>query len=151
MPVGQQSCQHDEYTLSEDASASVEGVAESDKEGLVLAAQGQHVVPVGGFVVGGAGKGHQCEAGHGGLHKEGRWQRECDAGEGGSKESLHGQYPEALGTYQIDEGAPQWLDYPRCTEPAGVESDFLVAEFHVLVHDEGQGHDGEVGKSCGKV
>ena len=101
----------DNHALSENRGDAVEGAADADKGALVAFVQGEHIEAVSGDVVGCRSEGHDVKE----YQAQGESSRACGKGEGSEAqgdESLHREYPPALGAYDVHKGTPKWLDYP---------------------------------------
>lgn len=142
---------HHQHALPEDGGEAVEGAADAHEHGLLMVVKLEHVVAVGGDVVGGAAERHEGEKAERGLEPETRLERERHTAKGGADEQLHGHDPPALGLHQVDEGAPQGLDDPWQIEPAGVKGDFSVAQSQLLVEYERDGHHRHIGQSFREI
>ena len=144
-------CEQHQPSLSDDHADAVEGVADTHVEFLLLVGQSDDVEAVGGDVVGGTGEGDEHEHGERALQPEVGGHGECHERQGDAHDELHRHNPPALGLEVVDDGAPDGLDDPGQTEPAGVEGDLLVGESELLEHDEGDEHDGREGQCLAEI
>ena len=142
---------HHQHTLAEDGGQAVERGAYAHIECLVVGRQFEHVETIGGDVVGGAREGHHPEEEQGALQPEVGRDGECHAAKGCAHQQLHGDYPPSFGFYQVNKWTPEWLEHPREIQPTGVEGYLGIAQPHLLVHDDRDGHHGHIGQSFGKV
>ena len=80
----------------------------------------EHIEAVSRYIVSGTRKRHDKETAHSALEPCRGVECERHACQGSTDENLHGKYPPALSTQQVNERTPQRLYYPRKIQPTGI-------------------------------
>ena len=140
-----------ENAIAEYHREAVERVADANIPRLVVVIELEHVVTVGGNVVGGAAECHQEKEEHRALKPERGVERERHAGKRRAEQRLHRQHPPPFRLVQIHEGAPERLDDPRQSEPARVKANLAVAHSQLHVHHHSHRHYDDVWQPLGDV
>ena len=140
-------CQRHQGTIAKDNSQSVEGVADANEPRLLMLVEFQHIIAIGGNIVGGTGKGHQEEAEHGALKPEVGVQGEGDACQRRAQQQLHGEYPPAFGLTQVDKRTPEGFDNPGQAQPTGIKAYLCVCQSHLHIKHYGDGCHNDIGQT----
>ena len=85
------------------------------------------------------------------AEEEGGGDGERYASKGDGDGPLHGGGPPAFCSNKVDKGAPEGFDNPWQIKPACIEGDVGVGDAKTLVHDDGDGHHGNVRQTFSKI